>query len=613
MLCSNVDKLLANLNQVLNPNRPIEQIYKTTDEINNGKLRKGKEKCFSREAPISEQPPRTPPPKFALKVERDSHPLPFDNALALPNDRDSQECDEEPEIGPSPLFEPPSCTETPATSISNVESHPESPTERKATDLRSFFTSPPGGLDEPDSEERIEGIGQETISRVETPRPKSSSAKNNTVSEKFEEEIHLNKDWNTIFAISESSARSNASEKVDASPHSSAIAMFNNLFTECDVESRFQKSTKHCLGNNRKGERCGSQRNLNGPEIRSLLVEMADTYDEDACINKLERLVELGTCWSFRKKIFPRLIKSLKYEIAMRDHGRSILCEAVKESDIPQSLDQKSIKKETTFSDTADDDQTQDVIPDREKKAIKNSVLTKKQTSISNPVHRSSRNVVKLSKFKPYRTPDTRAKPKHQYMEDILRKPLTKREETGGYIYSYWNEASFGYRKIGLTTKNVKKRLTEWEDLCGHPAKKQHRSLFSPHIHRVEKLIHADLADFRLCEEKCPGCSRKHREWFNVEPAGLIEKTIIKWTMWMQQRPYEEKNGKWQLKEEFNHEVSNMCAKWGRQELEICAKKQSSKQQRRQHEGDRERYDLRPSTIDRDNDQSQASGFTFGC
>ncbi len=111
--------------------------------------------------------------------------------------------------------------------------------------------------------------------------------------------------------------------------------------------------------------------------------------------------------------------------------------------------------------------------------------------------------------------------------------------------------------KIGRAS-NVQRRMNEWTRQCGH-----NLSLirFYPHVssasqmsastppgspiapskvpcaHKIERLIHLELADQRV-KRVCEHCSKEHREWFEVESSreGLknIDGTIRRWTSWGQ-------------------------------------------------------------------------------
>ncbi|KAJ5373268.1 hypothetical protein N7517_005274 [Penicillium concentricum] len=122
--------------------------------------------------------------------------------------------------------------------------------------------------------------------------------------------------------------------------------------------------------------------------------------------------------------------------------------------------------------------------------------------------------------------------------------------------------------KIGRTS-NVHRRLAEWSKQCSYdltliryypytpssssssPARvpPSHNSRNRapsaslvpgrkvPHVHRVERLIHLELAALRVRDlGQCPECGKEHREWFEVEAAKeslkRVDECIRRWVSW---------------------------------------------------------------------------------
>lgn len=124
--------------------------------------------------------------------------------------------------------------------------------------------------------------------------------------------------------------------------------------------------------------------------------------------------------------------------------------------------------------------------------------------------------------------------------------------------------------KIGRTI-NVHRRLAEWTRQCSHdltliryypytpssasssparvPASRQRASSNAspaaslppgrkvPHVHRVERLIHLELADLRVRDlGRCDECGKEHREWFEVEAAKealrRVDECVRRWVSW---------------------------------------------------------------------------------
>ncbi|CRG87232.1 hypothetical protein PISL3812_04249 [Talaromyces islandicus] len=117
--------------------------------------------------------------------------------------------------------------------------------------------------------------------------------------------------------------------------------------------------------------------------------------------------------------------------------------------------------------------------------------------------------------------------------------------------------------KIGRTT-NVHRRLNEWSKQCSHdltlvryypytasspspsPARTPSSSASRehgrrvPHVHRVERLIHIELADQRVKGQgPCPECGKGHREWFEFEATKealrLVDECVRRWVSWGEQ------------------------------------------------------------------------------
>lgn len=121
--------------------------------------------------------------------------------------------------------------------------------------------------------------------------------------------------------------------------------------------------------------------------------------------------------------------------------------------------------------------------------------------------------------------------------------------------------------KIGRTS-NIHRRMAEWTRQCSHdltliryypyvqaasasssPARVplshgKNQSLAGlvpgrkvPHVHRVERLIHLELAALRVRDlGQCPECGKEHREWFEVEAAKdslrSVDECIRRWISW---------------------------------------------------------------------------------
>ncbi|KAK3366262.1 meiotically up-regulated gene 113-domain-containing protein [Lasiosphaeria ovina] len=106
--------------------------------------------------------------------------------------------------------------------------------------------------------------------------------------------------------------------------------------------------------------------------------------------------------------------------------------------------------------------------------------------------------------------------------------------------------------KIGRAT-NVHRRLNEWQRQCGYnlsliryypyvsssspAAAAVPRKI--PHSHKVERLVHLELAGrgMRVADQdKCATCGREHREWFEVDATrqgvAEVDEVVRRWSNW---------------------------------------------------------------------------------
>ncbi|KKZ63735.1 hypothetical protein EMCG_01969 [[Emmonsia] crescens] len=107
--------------------------------------------------------------------------------------------------------------------------------------------------------------------------------------------------------------------------------------------------------------------------------------------------------------------------------------------------------------------------------------------------------------------------------------------------------------KIGRAA-NVHRRMNQWKEQCAHnltlmryyPHVPSSSSIHPgapipprkvPHTHRVERLVHLELADRRVkLQEPCGCCGRKHKEWFEIradrEQLKIVDECVRRWVRW---------------------------------------------------------------------------------
>jgi hypothetical protein len=145
--------------------------------------------------------------------------------------------------------------------------------------------------------------------------------------------------------------------------------------------------------------------------------------------------------------------------------------------------------------------------------------------------------------------------------------PTPRSRRASDVVYSYADTTRGGDKsgsakktmvlKIGRAA-NVQRRMNQWQRQCGrdvevlryYPYNPSMSSTSSnsngtlvpprmtPHAHRVERLIHIELAGMGLKADRgtCDACGREHREWFEVDAtrAGVreVDGVIRRWVEW---------------------------------------------------------------------------------
>ena len=158
-----------------------------------------------------------------------------------------------------------------------------------------------------------------------------------------------------------------------------------------------------------------------------------------------------------------------------------------------------------------------------------------------------------LPQIVPYRPPGSTHLTVSEFVMQQAMEPFSvvqdpEKELGEGYLYVYWNEATFGVRKIGFTTQKVDDRLADWETGCRRTAKEEYRSPRKVrHAAKIEQLVHADLLEYRVREPACRTCLKSHIEWFRGVDLPFIIGRIEAWSQWISERPYEQVGRQWCL------------------------------------------------------------------
>ena len=270
----------------------------------------------------------------------------------------------------------------------------------------------------------------------------------------------------------------------------SAIQKFNELIESCNASARYAENANLCLANNRFGTRCRSAFGLrveDRPIVRKLLTELTGldfNSNPSSCVYKLLTFTNLAVCQYQRK--------SIREKVA-----------GLRQRQVERINDKDCVKY--------------------------------------------------LPQLLPYRPPESANLRVSEFVLQQAIEPFTvnydpEKELGEGYLYVYWNEATFGVRKIGFTTYEVSDRLRQWEADCNHAAVEQYSSPGKVrHAARVEQLVHADLLDYRVREPACRTCLKSHIEWFRGVDLPYIIRRIEAWSKWISEGPYEKVGTQWRL------------------------------------------------------------------
>ena len=322
-----------------------------------------------------------------------------------------------------------------------------------------------------------------------------------------------------------------------------------------------------CLANKRDGSRCQGRMppGTRNPTTQ-LLAELAELNiyaNMQECLDKLVALTEIAVCHHQRYAVIEKL-KSLLRAARLKSSSQGVPI-------TPDSQNEGSRNSDRSESTPMKQESGANQARKKESR-IQTSVTTSVIEVTYWLREPPSKALQYLSEYRPY---DLLGLGPSNAMERVVeqaKKPLFIRnpkmtggfqeldERWDGYIYVYWNRASFGLVKIGCTTVDVDRRLQQWEDKCQRLAEEHYRSPFRiKHVARVEKLIHTEFQEYRVFEPFCRGCGHKHIEWFRGLDLGLVIRRIEAWTEWITKEPYEEKLGSWRLKDRLELALPQIC------------------------------------------------------
>ena len=348
------------------------------------------------------------------------------------------------------------------------------------------------------------------------------------------------------------------------------IDSYTDVRTRCDIVQRFLDDSHWCVANNGSGERCHwsmprltSERKLRVLRLFIDLVQLNIHTDKQECFDKLVELTSIVVCHNQRG-----FVKDELKALLQTDQSRWS-AQSASALQVPQAEGNRNVDR----SDVALVSQERDL----SHTPTKIMVMKKKKIGMNFPPptfevefwlrtprwHRLNY----LPKYEPFDIRELYSKSLRDYLMDEARAPLYTAESRSvrgfrppdetkdGYLYVYWNRASFGLIKIGHTTIEVNQRLQKWEDDCQRVADEHYRSPHKiKHVARVEKLIHTEFRKFRVCTW-CKLCRKNHIEWFRGLDLALVKRRMEAWTDWVTKEPYEIREGEWRLKEGPGYEL----------------------------------------------------------
>lgn len=155
-------------------------------------------------------------------------------------------------------------------------------------------------------------------------------------------------------------------------------------------------------------------------------------------------------------------------------------------------------------------------------------------------------------------TPESQPKaPPVDAARDLLapppRGPGGRQRRTSDVLQSYATQKGKSSKTILLKigrASNVQRRLNEWTRQCGYnisliryypyvSASAPSTPRKMPHSHKVERLIHLELAGagLRVSDKgTCDNCGKSHREWFEVDASRkgieMVDEIVKRWSDW---------------------------------------------------------------------------------
>ncbi|MCJ1391595.1 hypothetical protein MMC18_004459 [Xylographa bjoerkii] len=373
-----------------------------------------------------------------------------------------------------------------------------------------------------------------------------------------------------------------------SSPFLSTLVKGTDVFEDifgCNIMSRLKADPEHCVNDLKlpKKGRCtrplkrGNDKiaYIHMDELRSLL-SLPDVATE------LEALVPLIFCGRSHLGKAKKRVATWRLENQGADLIRAA-CNDLSQGDIGKIEDNTG---SCSLADNSRFVKEQDIIPPQVKKDVIRSFLIDLEFGNSPSTTKSSapsNYKTTIRQFVPWQPLSLKKVDVKTALLQSITHPLRTQGDISGYLYVYSTVGDFGARKIGVTGRDdIQVRLNEWRKDCKrrinliYPL--EYEKVLVPHVHRLEKLVHAELKEYRVLENGCGCRAKRHMEWFHAKDHHIKE-VVRRWTEWLQKAPYEKIGGKWVLKKEFK-ELDDICTPYKPLEAELALKGKIESQKR---------------------------------
>ncbi|KAJ5612214.1 hypothetical protein N7510_005408 [Penicillium lagena] len=119
-----------------------------------------------------------------------------------------------------------------------------------------------------------------------------------------------------------------------------------------------------------------------------------------------------------------------------------------------------------------------------------------------------------------------------------LNEKLGTLDQKPGWLYALSHPIAQDRIKVGYTTD--RSRRFGYHERC-YPGFREISSIFIPHVHRFEQIIHAEYGQEKnRLEKPCDSCGITHREWLRVDEPTL-KASMKAWEKFAKSQPYDDR------------------------------------------------------------------------